>query len=90
VADETIRGDLTGIRVQVLLGHFSIHIRAALRGSGPRVTRRRVMTQAQLAATLAGCVNQQINQEQPGNITGVRDHLRGRQHHVVRGIHEIA
>jgi hypothetical protein len=47
------------------------------------------MTQARLADTLAGCVNQQINQEQPGNITGVRDHLRGRQHHVVRGIHEI-
>jgi hypothetical protein len=35
----------------------------------PGVTRRRVMTQAQLAATLAGCVNQQINQEQRGNIT---------------------
>jgi RimJ/RimL family protein N-acetyltransferase len=63
VADGTIRGDLTGIGVQVLLGHFRLHIRAALRGSGPRVTRRRVMTQAQLAATLAGCVNQQINQE---------------------------
>jgi hypothetical protein len=45
------------------------YIGAALRGSGPRVTRRRVMTQAQLAATLAGCVNQQISQEQPGNIT---------------------
>jgi hypothetical protein len=30
------------------------------------------MTQARLADTLAGCVNQQINQEQPGNITGVR------------------
>ena len=24
------------------------------------------MTQAQLADTLAGCVNQQVNQEQPG------------------------
>jgi hypothetical protein len=57
--------------------------------SGFRVTRRRVMTRAQLADTLAGCVNQQINQEQPGSITGVRDHLRGRQHHVVQGIHEI-
>ena len=89
LADGTIPGDLTGIGVQVLLGHFSIHIRAALRDSGPRVTRRRVMTQAQLADTLAGCVNQQINQEQPGNIPGVRDHLRGRQHHVVPGIHEI-
>jgi hypothetical protein len=38
---------------------------------GFRVTRRRVMTQAQLADTLAGCVNQQINQELPGNITGI-------------------
>jgi hypothetical protein len=35
-----------------------------------RVTRRRVMTRAQLAGTLAGCVNQQVNQEQPGTITG--------------------
>jgi len=81
------RGDLTRIRVQVLLGHFRLHIRGA--AFGFRVTRRRVMPQAQLADTLAGCVNQQINQEQPGNITGVRDRLRGRQHHVVRGIHEI-
>jgi hypothetical protein len=44
---------------------------------GSWVTRRRVMTQAQLADTLAGCVNQQINQELPGTITGIRDHLRG-------------
>ena len=36
------------------------------------------MTQAQPADTLAGCVNQQINQAQPGNITSLRDHLRGR------------
>ena len=35
------------------------------------------MTQAQLADTLAGCVNQQVNQAQPGSITGMRDHLRG-------------
>jgi hypothetical protein len=28
-----------------------------------------VMTQAQLADTLAGCVNQQVNQAQPGSIT---------------------
>lgn len=28
------------------------------------------MTQAQLADTLAGCVNQQVNQAQPGSITG--------------------
>ena len=27
------------------------------------------MTQAQLADTLAGCVNQQVNQAQPGSIT---------------------
>jgi hypothetical protein len=33
--------------------------------------------EGQLADTLAGCVNQQINQELPGNITGIRDHLRG-------------
>jgi hypothetical protein len=32
------------------------------------------MTQAQLVDTLAGCVNQQINQEQAGNIAGIRDH----------------
>jgi hypothetical protein len=32
---------------------------------GSRVTRGRVMTQAQLADTLAGCVNQQTDQEQP-------------------------
>jgi hypothetical protein len=53
----------------------------ALVDAGPvvrsRVTRRRVMTQAQPADTLAGCVNQQINQEQPGNITSLRDHLQG-------------
>ena len=42
------------------------------------------MTQAQLADTLAGCVNQQINQELPGNITGIRDHLRGQADHAVR------
>jgi hypothetical protein len=36
---------------------------------GSRLTRRRVMTQAQLADTLAGCVNQQVNQAQPGSIT---------------------
>lgn len=47
--------------------------------AGSRVTRRGVMTQAQLADTLAGCVNQQINQEQSGDITGVRDHLRGQE-----------
>ena len=35
------------------------------------------MTQAQLADTLAGCVNQQVNQAQPGSNTGMRDHLRG-------------
>jgi hypothetical protein len=34
-----------------------------------RLTHRRVMTQAQLADTLAGCVNQQFNQAQPGSIT---------------------
>jgi len=44
---------------------------------GSRLTRRRVMTQAQLADTLAGCVNQQVNQARPGSITGMRDHLRG-------------
>jgi hypothetical protein len=35
-----------------------------------RLTHRRVMTQAQLADTLTGCVNQQVNQAQPGSITG--------------------
>jgi hypothetical protein len=35
------------------------------------------MTQAQLADTLAGCMNQQMNQAQPGSITGMRDQLRG-------------
>jgi hypothetical protein len=49
------------------------------RGLGSGVTHRGVMTQAQLADTLAGCVNQQINQEQPGDITGVRGHLRGQE-----------
>jgi hypothetical protein len=34
-----------------------------------RLTHRRVMTQARLADTLAGCVNQQVNQAQPGSIT---------------------
>jgi hypothetical protein len=29
------------------------------------------MTQAQLADTLAGCVNQQVNQAQPGSIAGM-------------------
>ena len=37
---------------------------------GSRLTRRRVMTQARLADTLAGCVNQQVNQALPGSITG--------------------
>jgi hypothetical protein len=35
------------------------------------------MTQAQLADTLAGCVNYTVNQAQSGSITGMRDHLRG-------------
>ena len=35
------------------------------------------MPQAQPADTLAGCMNQQINLEQPGNITGIRDQLAG-------------
>jgi hypothetical protein len=35
------------------------------------------MTQAQLADTLAECVNQKVNQAQPGSRTGMRDHRRG-------------
>jgi hypothetical protein len=44
------------------------------------------MTQAQLVDTLAGCVNQQINQEQAGNIAGIRDHPHGPGGNTLSGL----
>jgi hypothetical protein len=45
-----------------------IHVGSA---TGSLVTRGRVMTQLQLAGTLAGCVNQQVSQAEPGSVTGI-------------------
>ena len=61
-----------------MVGHCRFRSRSASQGSVGAggvvrvpVTLRRVMTQAQPVDTLARCMNQQINQEQPGSIAGI-------------------